>query len=64
MTVNLSEQAQALRTDYDAVSLRMSELFYEGFTDKEINVLEAMLIRILANLRNTEQANKPEKPKE
>ena len=46
----LTESAWALRQDYDSISQRMNELYYDGFTEDEVRQLEGYLTRILANL--------------
>lgn len=46
----LTERARALRGQYDAVSDRMNEIYYEGFTEAEIRQFEESLRRILQNL--------------
>jgi hypothetical protein len=39
-----------LKDDYDAISDRMSEIYYQGFTEDEIRTFEACLERIRLNL--------------
>ena len=46
----LSDKAKALKEDYDAVSDRMSAIFYQGFTEEEIRNFEEHLERIRLNL--------------
>lgn len=46
----LTDKAKALKEDYDAVSDRMSALFYQGFTEEEIRNFEEHLERIRLNL--------------
>lgn len=50
----LTEKAHTLKTDYDEVSSKMSELFYQGFSDDEILQFENYLVRILKNLNERE----------
>lgn len=50
MRIRLTEQAKGLREQYDAVSMEMNELFYQGFSDEEILTFEKNLERILENL--------------
>lgn len=50
----LTEQAKQYRGEYDAVSDRMAELFYQGFRGEEISSLEALLERVLENLNRYE----------
>lgn len=52
--LSLTEKARALRTDYEAVSARMTDIFYAGFTEEEIAQCETMLERILCNLKRHE----------
>ena len=46
----LTDKAKALKEDYDAVSDRMSAIFYQGFTEEEIRNFEEYLERIRLNL--------------
>lgn len=46
----LTDKAKTLKEDYDAVSNRMSAIFYQGFTEKEIRTFEEHLERIRLNL--------------
>ena len=46
----LTDKAKALKKDYDAVSDRMSTIFYQGFTEEEIRNFEEHLERIRLNL--------------
>ena len=46
----LTDMAKALKDDYDAISDRMSEIYYQGFTEDEIRTFEACLERIRLNL--------------
>lgn len=48
----LTAKAKNLEQDYKAVSDKMSEIFYKGFSDDEIRTCEAMLARILDNMKN------------
>lgn len=47
----LTAKAKNLEQDYKAVSDKMSEIFYKGFSDEEIRNCEAMLARILDNMK-------------
>lgn len=49
--VALTAKAKNLEQDYKAVSDKMSEIFYKGFSDEEIRTCEAMLARILDNMK-------------
>ena len=46
----LTDKAKAMKEDYDAVSDRMSAIFYQGFTEEEIRNFEEHLERIRLNL--------------
>ena len=46
----LTEKAKALKEDYDSISDRMSDIFYQGFTEDEIRTFEEHLERIRLNL--------------
>ena len=48
--LSLTVEARALRADYDRISDTMSEIYFEGFTDAEIDQFESYLLRILSNL--------------
>lgn len=47
----LTEKAKSLEKDYILVSAKMSDIFYEGFSEGEIRQCEAMLTRILENMK-------------
>lgn len=53
--ITLTEKAESLRTEYSRVSAKMSEIFYQGFRDQEIELFEHYLIRILHNLDEREE---------
>ncbi|MCI9212989.1 MarR family transcriptional regulator [Schaedlerella arabinosiphila] len=53
--LTLTEKSQSLYQDYLDVSDRMSEIFYAGFSEKEILLCESMLARIQENLRRHER---------
>ena len=53
----LTEKARVLQTDYERVSRQMTEIFYRGFEDTEIEGFERLLGRILDNLEREEKAN-------
>jgi len=48
--IMLTETAKSMKSQYDEVSMRMNEIFYKGFSDKEILTFEKKLMRILKNL--------------
>ncbi|MEY8338234.1 MarR family transcriptional regulator [Lachnospiraceae bacterium 62-35] len=49
--IALTDKARKLQQDYIAVSAQMTEIFYAGFTEKEIGQCEGMLDRIYENLK-------------
>lgn len=53
--IRLTQAAHGLKESYDAVSMRMNEIFYEGFTDGEIISFEEKLMKILDNLKEGER---------
>jgi len=48
--VSVTEKVKDYRIKYDEISDRMSEIFYDGFSDSEIAVFEDQLRRIIKNL--------------
>lgn len=48
--LKLTPKAQALRAPYDEVSCQMEQLFYQGFSQTEIDEFEGYLYRVLNNL--------------
>ncbi len=54
--IKLTEAADKMKSQYEEVSMRMSEIFYEGFNDDEIIAFEDCLIRILNNLMKKENS--------
>jgi len=48
--IHLTEKDRLLQEKYAKVSAHMNELYYRGFTEKEIGEFEGHLERILANL--------------
>lgn len=52
--IALTESTVNLREQYDEVSVKMSEIFYEGFREEEIVVFEDNLKKILDNLEKAE----------
>ena len=46
----LTEKAHELKQDYDSVSLRMGQIYYQGFSEEEIVRFEGYLDRISRNL--------------
>ena len=54
--ISLTLDARQLRGEYDAVSRKMSALYYAGFSDSEIIAFELTLQRILNNLEQQEES--------
>ena len=54
LRIVLTEKTRSLSSRYDEVSDQMSELFYQGFSDREIEEFEEKLNRILRNLNGVE----------
>ena len=52
--VSSTDKARQYRVQYDWISDRMSEIFYQGFTEEEIVAFENQLRRILQNLQKEE----------
>ena len=48
--LKLTDNARALREDYERISDAMSELYFKGFDDREIDQFESYLLRVLENL--------------
>ncbi|MCR5769725.1 MAG: radical SAM mobile pair system MarR family transcriptional regulator [Butyrivibrio sp.] len=46
----LTDRARNLKNDYDSVSDEMGNIFYEGFSQKEIREFESYLEKIIMNL--------------
>ena len=52
--LSLTEKARLLKPAYEDVSNQMTEIFYEGFSEAEIEQCEALLLRIYENLRRND----------
>lgn len=50
--VSITKKAISYRDAYDRVSEKMNDLFYQGFSEKEVIYFEDMLRKIIANLEN------------
>lgn len=48
--IQLTEENRKMKASYEEVSINMTKLFYEGFSDEEINEFEDYLKRIYKNL--------------
>lgn len=49
--IRLTDEAKGMDARYRAVSQKMTEIFYKGFSDSEIRAAEAVMTRILNNLK-------------
>ena len=49
--ITVSEKARQLQNEYDEVSVKMDEIYYQGFSDEEILQFEGYLLRVLENLK-------------
>lgn len=52
--IGLTEKARSLQERYDAVSERMNDVYYKGFSPEEITFFEDTLARVLNNLKEEE----------
>lgn len=55
--IERTEKDRALQGLYNQVSQEMIELFYNGFSEREIDVFEQLLHRIFANLTTVEKTH-------
>lgn len=53
--IGLTRKACGLQRDYFLLSEKMNQLFYQGFTEKEIRQFEDYLHRVLYNLEGVEK---------
>lgn len=59
--IKLTEKAREYRGAYDSVSVKMTKIYYRGFTHDEIKKFEEYLTRVLNNLKRSkynEQSNR------
>ena len=56
LRIVLTEKSKRLNQEYLNVSAQMNELFYDGFTDEEIQQFETYLNRIHENLVQHEES--------
>ena len=54
--ISLTGKARDLQGKYDEVSLKMNEVFYKDFSEKEVAELDRFLDRILENLEQSERS--------
>lgn len=59
--IALTGKARAMEKEYRAISNRMSDLTYKGFSSAEITQLETYLERVLENVRELEKHQKTTK---
>lgn len=52
--IRLTDEARGMESKYQEVSREMSLIFYKGFTDEEIDILDTGLERVLKNLEEEE----------
>jgi len=52
--ITLTKKARELNDKYSEVSRKMNEIFYQGFSDSEIEQFENYLYRIINNLNESE----------
>lgn len=58
--VSLTDEARKLEQDYEIVSDKVNEIFFEGFTEEEIRHFEDTLRRILHNYEKREYGEEPD----
>ena len=51
LCIHLTDKARSLQQQYDALSERMNERYYQGFSEAEIRQFEGYLQRVLDNLQ-------------
>jgi MarR family transcriptional regulator, organic hydroperoxide resistance regulator len=56
LIVECTESGKRLEAEYRSVSRRMTELYYQGMSEREVAAFEASLKRILANLERAEHS--------
>ena len=52
--IKLTEAARLFKEQYELVSNEMNQIFYRGFSDEEILILETGLRKVLTNLTEKE----------
>ena len=52
--IKLTETARLFKEQYELVSDEMNQIFYRGFSDEEILILETGLRKVLTNLTEKE----------
>lgn len=51
----LTDEARRLEGKYEEVSAEMSEIYFRGFSDEEVEKFEGALLRILENLKEEDK---------
>ncbi|MCM1308700.1 MAG: MarR family transcriptional regulator [Butyrivibrio sp.] len=49
--ISLTPKAQVLHAKYEEVSAKMTDVYFKGFKEKEIEMTEKLLMRILQNVK-------------
>ncbi|SHN12458.1 transcriptional regulator, MarR family [Fibrobacter sp. UWR3] len=57
LVIRLTDKAYSLENDYNDVCSQMDGILFEGFKEKEIETLQALLERILKNLESADAQN-------
>ena len=52
--IALTDKAKSLQCEYENISAKMTEIFYKGFNNNEIDTFESMLGKIIKNLTEVE----------
>ena len=60
--VFLGPKAQACKEQYLAVSEQMTEIYFRGFSEEEIEVFEGLLLRVLDNVRDADRKETLSRP--
>ena len=55
INIRLTDRAVSMKNQYQTVSQQMSDIFYKGFSNREIAEFESYLDRILTNLTRKER---------
>lgn len=53
--IRLTDKARLLQKQYEDVSLQMTQVYFRGFSDEEIQTFEALLTRILENVKEEDR---------
>ncbi len=51
----LDQEARVCRDQYTAVSEKMTDIYFRGFTEEEITAFEQSLLRVLENVREADR---------